>query len=215
MRLNAREAVVKIDTGGRRLPITMPASGLRLKCVACFRLRESQVPQRCANFYVTEFTRRLPALFFEVVSRHHTVEITSTKKGTRRVGAGMDNGKYSIRRTTFQSPQRTAGQLSGASAIVDDAKMLKGFRVPSGVGKPSCRNPRSAFSSYGVLCIGSSGGPPIAAAFVRPGGPKLVFASVIAEIFLVLGSAFARLKAVAIRTGAGPPVGRLCFEQTI
>ena len=67
MRLNAREAVVKISTPAvGRLPITMPASGLRLKCVACFRLRQSQVPQRCANFYVTEFTRRTASTLLEV-----------------------------------------------------------------------------------------------------------------------------------------------------
>jgi hypothetical protein len=69
--------------------------------------------------------------------------------------------------------------------------------------------------SYGVLSIGSCGGPPIAAAFVSPGGPKFVFASVIAEIFLAIRSALARLKAVPVRTGAGPPVGRLCLAVSV
>ncbi|WP_146076421.1 alpha/beta fold hydrolase [Rhizobium grahamii] len=35
----------------------------------------------------------------------------------------------------------------------------------------------------------------------------MVFAGVIAEIFVVTGSTFARVNAVAIGTGAGPPGG--------
>ena len=40
----------------------------------------------------------------------------------------------------------------------------------------------------------------------------MVFAGVIAEIFVVTGNTFARLKAIAIGTDAGLPVGQLCFE---
>jgi|UPI0003A35C69 hypothetical protein len=51
----------------------------------------------------------------------------------------------------------------------------------------------------------------MAAALVGPSKPRVVFAGVIAEIFVVIESTFAPLIAVAIGTGAGPPVGPLCF----
>jgi hypothetical protein len=42
-----------------------------------------------------------------------------------------------------------------------------------------------------------------------------VFSGVIAESFVVIGRAFGRLEASVVRTGAGLPVGQLCFESTI
>ncbi|MDE3812124.1 hypothetical protein I7I49_17790 [Sinorhizobium meliloti] len=64
----------------------------------------------------------------------------------------------------------------------------EGFRVPSGVRKPLMQEPAVGILSYGVLWIGYSGGPPIAATVVSRGGSRGVFAGVIAEIFVVMGA---------------------------
>jgi len=92
---------------------------------------------------------------------------------------------------------------------------VKGFGCRQAYESLSCRNPRSAFSELWDFVCRMFRRPSIAATFVSPSRPRVVFAGVIAEIFVVTGSTFARLNAVAIGTGAGPPVGRLCFEWSI
>jgi len=64
----------------------------------------------------------------------------------------------------------------------------------------------------GFLWIGASSGREIAATVVSPGGSRVVFARVVAEIFVVTWSAFARLNSIAIGSCAGLPVGQLCVE---
>ena len=93
--------------------------------------------------------------------------------------------------------------------------MVKGFGCRQAYESLSCRNPRSAFSELWGFVYWSFRWAVDRRGVCQSQRAEMVFAGVIAEIFLVIGSAFARLEAIAIRTGAGPPVGRLCFEWTI